>query len=86
MHVPCEWCWPTVTQIIFLPICATGLHAGADAEILILKLFQDDADSPSVRMDSIHFDKRASVITMTALDLAGCVCFSALYKFALCIM
>jgi len=44
--------------------------AGADAEITILRRFLADAENPSVRMDTIKFDKRASIVTMSALDLA----------------
>ncbi|KAF5827768.1 hypothetical protein DUNSADRAFT_18781 [Dunaliella salina] len=53
-----------------LNITLPSSNDGADAEIAILKLFLADAENPSVKMDTIHFDKRSSIITMTALDLA----------------
>mmetsp|Transcript_23311 Transcript_23311/g.64404 ORF Transcript_23311/g.64404 Transcript_23311/m.64404 type:complete len:924 (+) Transcript_23311:130-2901(+) len=58
-----------------LNITLPSSNAGADAEIMILKLFLADAENPSVKMDTIHFDKRSSIITMTALDLAMTVVF-----------
>lgn len=44
-------------------------RTGADAEIAILKLFLADGDKPSAKMDSIKFDKRVSIVTMSAIDL-----------------
>jgi hypothetical protein len=44
---------------------------GADAEVVLLNLFLADGSNPSVRMETTNFDKRSSVIAMTAVDIFG---------------